>query len=88
MSDGPPPAPVPGEYEFKIFGRQSETFVARVRAIIGDTFGPVADEAVSVRASSGQRYLSVSIVVWVDERRQLEEAYALLKAEQEVLLYI
>lgn len=87
MSDAPAPE-IPGEYVFKIFGRQSSTLVERVRAIIDGTFGAVADEAVTVRESSAQRYLSVTVVVWVDERRQLEEAYAQLKAEPEVLLYI
>ena len=87
MSDVPAPE-IPGEYVFKIFGRQSATLVERVRAIIDGTFGAVADEAVTVRESSAQRYLSVTVVVWVDERRQLEEAYAQLKAEPEVLLYI
>ena len=79
---------LPGEYTFKIFGRQSPTFVERVSAIITRTFGVLEPEAVAVRASSAQRYVSISIVVWVDERPQLEQAYAELKAEPEVLLYI
>ena len=87
MSDALP-LELPGEYTFKVFGRQSPTFVERVSAIITRTFGILDPEAVSVRASSAQRYVSVSIVVWVDDRRQLEEAYAELKAEPEVLLYI
>lgn len=88
MSAEPPEQVFPGEYVFKIFGRQSPTFVETVRTIIAGTFGAVPDEAVSVRESSGQRYLSVTVVVWVDERRQLEEVYTLLKAEPEVMLYI
>ena len=79
---------LPGEYTFKIFGRQSPTFVERVSAIITRTFGVLEPEAISVRASSAQRYVSISIVVSVDERPQLEQAYAELKAEPEVLLYI
>jgi putative lipoic acid-binding regulatory protein len=79
---------VPGEHTFKIFGRQSPTLVERVSSIVARAFGPLPPEAVSVRASSGERYLSVTIVVWVDDRRQLETAYAELKAEPEVLLYI
>ncbi|MBX3025647.1 DUF493 domain-containing protein [bacterium] len=78
----------PGEYVFKIFGRQSPTFVERVSAIVSATFGALPAEAVTVRASSGQRYLSVTITVWVDHRRQLEAVYGELKAEREVLLYI
>lgn len=80
--------PIPGEYTFKIFGRQSTTFVERVSAIVGATFGALGPEAVSVRESSGQKYLSVTIVVWVDEKAQLEKVYTELKAEPEVLLYI
>ncbi|MFN8642004.1 MAG: DUF493 domain-containing protein [Candidatus Binatia bacterium] len=82
------PLDLPGEYTFKIFGRQSATFVERVSVILARTFGTLGPEAVSVRTSSGERYLSVSVVVWVEERRQLEAAYADLKAEPEVLLYI
>jgi putative lipoic acid-binding regulatory protein len=78
----------PGEYVFKIFGRQSPTFVERVATIVAGTFGELGPEAVSVRQSSGQKYLSVTIVVWVDERSQLERVYRELKAEPEVLLYI
>lgn len=78
----------PCEYTFKIFGHQSETFVARVRAILGDTFGPLDAAAVSERASAGGRYLSVTIVLRVERREQLERAYADLQAEPAVLLYI
>lgn len=82
------PQAFPGAYTFKVFGRQSPTFVARVAAIVAGTFGALPADAVSVRASSGQRYLSVTIEVWVDDRRQLERVYAELRAEREVLLYI
>jgi len=82
------PQAFPGEYTFKVFGRQSPTFVERVSAIVAGTFGDLPADAVSVRESSGQRYLSVTIVVWVDDRSQLERVYTELKAESEVLLYI
>jgi putative lipoic acid-binding regulatory protein len=78
----------PGDYTFKIFGRQSATFVERVTEIIAGTFGALPADAVSVRSSSAQRYLSVTVTVWVEDRRQLEEVYPMLKAEPEVLLYI
>jgi len=78
----------PCDYTFKIFGKHSETFVERVRAIVGQTFGELADAAVSLRSSSGGRYLSITISQWVESREQLEVVYAALKAEPEVLLYI
>jgi putative lipoic acid-binding regulatory protein len=88
MSDSETLQTFPTEYTFKVFGRQSDTFVERVRTIVAATFGPVAAEAVSERASSGGKYLSVTIVQWVERREQLEEVYTALKAEPEVLLYI
>lgn len=88
MSDTDTLQTFPCEYTFKIFGRQSETFAARVQLIVAATFGPLADDAVSERSSSGGKYVSLTIVQWVERREQLEEVYAALKAEPEVILYI
>ncbi|MEO8605241.1 MAG: DUF493 domain-containing protein [bacterium] len=78
----------PCDYTFKIFGRQSETVVERVSSILTASFGPLVADALSVRSSSGGRYVSITITLWVESREQLEAAYAELKAEPEVLLYI
>ena len=75
-------------YTFKIFGRRSDTFVERVRAIIAARLGVVPVDAVTVRESSQGRYVSVTIVIWVDDRQQLERVYTDLRAEERVLLYI
>jgi putative lipoic acid-binding regulatory protein len=75
-------------YTFKIFGRRSDTFVDRVRQIIADTLGTVPSDAVTMRESSQGRYLSVTVVVRVETRAQLERVYADLRMEKEVLLYI
>lgn len=75
-------------YTFKIFGRRSDTFVARVRAIIAATLGAVPLDAVKVRESSQGRYLSVTVLTRVDSRSQLERVYTDLRAEEQVLLYI
>lgn len=75
-------------YTFKIFGRRSNTFVARVRAIIAGTLGAVPLDAVKVRESSQGRYLSVTVLIRVDSRSQLERVYTDLRAEEQVLLYI
>lgn len=78
----------PCVYTFKVFGRRSDTFVERVREIIGGTLGSVPGDAVSVRESSRGRYLSVTVLVRVDTRGQLERVYADLRADEQVLLYI
>ena len=78
----------PSIYTFKIFGRRSDTFVDRVREIIAATLGAVPLDAVKVRQSSHGRYLSVTVLIRVESRSQLERVYADLRAEEAVLLYI
>jgi putative lipoic acid-binding regulatory protein len=78
----------PCVYTFKVFGLRSDTFAEHVRVIISETLGDVPGEAVSVRESSGGRYLSVTVLVRVDNRGQLERVYADLRADEQVLLYI
>jgi putative lipoic acid-binding regulatory protein len=78
----------PCQYTFKVFGRRSETFVERVRAILSATLGGLPQDAVSVRESSRGRYLSVTVLARVEDQAQLERVYADLRADGEVLLYI
>lgn len=80
--------PFPCLYTFKIFGRRSDVFVERVRAIVGATLGPVPHDALSVRESRAGRYLSVTVLARVETREQLERVYADLRSDSEVLLYI
>ena len=78
----------PCDYTFKVFGRRSEAFVERVREIIGGTLGSIPADAVTMRESSHGRYVSVTVLIRVDTRSQLERVYADLRAADEVLLYI
>ncbi|HSD10923.1 MAG TPA: DUF493 domain-containing protein [Candidatus Binatia bacterium] len=78
----------PCTYIFKVFGRRSETFTERVREIVEATLGPVPDDGLKVRESARGRYLSVTIVIPVESRVQLEQVYRDLREEAEVLLYI
>ena len=78
----------PCVYTFKIFGRRSDRFVDRVRTIITATLGALPGDALTTRESSRGRYLSVTVLVRVESREQLERVYADLRAEDEVLLYI
>ena len=73
-------------YTFKIFGRSSEGFAEKVRAIVAATLGAVPSEAVTLRESSQGRYVSVTVVIRVETQNQLERVYADLRAEEEVLL--
>jgi putative lipoic acid-binding regulatory protein len=75
-------------YTFKVFGRQSDTFVARVLEVVGATLGQVPVDSVKVRESQHGRYLSVTVYTRVETRDQLERVYTDLRAEDDVLLYI
>ena len=88
MSDSLELEQFPTFYTFKIFGRQSATFAERVREIVSATLGPVPLDSTKVRESARGRYLSVTIVVHVQSRAQLEQVYRDLRAEEQVLLYI
>jgi putative lipoic acid-binding regulatory protein len=75
-------------YTFKIFGRTTETFVGRVRDIVGATLGAVPLDSIKIRESAKGRYLSVTLVAYVHSRSQLEKVYTDLRKEKQVLLYI
>jgi len=75
-------------YTFKIFGRTNETFAERVRKIVAATLGTIPLDSIKVRASAKGRYQSVTVVVYVHSRSQLEKVYTDLRAEEQVLLYI
>ncbi len=75
-------------YTFKIFGKRSETLVNRIRFVLSQTLGPVPLDSLKVRDSAHGRYQSITVCIRVISREQLEQAYADLHAEEEVLFYI
>ena len=75
-------------YTFKVFGRTSGSFVDVVRDIVGATLGVVPRDSVKVRESAKGKYSSVTLIAYVHSRKQLEQVYADLRAEEQVLLYI
>jgi len=88
MSDSLELEAFPSFYTFKIFGRTTETFVERVREIVGATLGTIPLDSIKVRESAKGRYLSVTLVAYVHNRSQLERVYSNLRDEEQVLLYI
>ncbi len=79
---------LPGDHIFKVFGRHTPTIVQRVAAIVSASVGTLLPEAVQVRESRRGTYLSITIVARVESRRQLEQAYAELRAEPGVLFFL
>jgi putative lipoic acid-binding regulatory protein len=75
-------------YTFKVFGRRTDTFAETVRRIVAVTLGHVGLDSIKVRESARGRYMAVSIVTRVESCAQLEQVYADLNDEQEVLFCI
>jgi putative lipoic acid-binding regulatory protein len=68
----------PSEFPIKVMGLQVEGFVDAVVAV-ARCFDPGFDAAsVELRASSGGRYLGVTITVTATSREQLDELYRTL----------
>lgn len=88
MNDQIPLEQFPCLYTFKIIGRHGDAFVDRVSAVLGAHLGPLPRDEFKVRESAHGRYASLSIEVRVESRAQLEQIYADLRAEPEVLLYL
>lgn len=68
----------PCHYEFKAFGPAADSFVRAVKQAVRQVV-PVADDATRVRASSGGRYQSVTVSVYLHNSTQLKDVYAALK---------
>lgn len=68
----------PCHYEFKAFGPADTAFTEAVKQAVRKVL-PVAEDAVRVRSSSGGRYHSISIAVYLHNSGQLKQIYASLK---------
>ncbi len=71
----------PCSYEFKVFGDADDEGLFRrsVQAAI-DNIVPVCDDAVRVRLSSGGKYQCVSVLVYLENSRQLTTIYTVLRS--------
>jgi putative lipoic acid-binding regulatory protein len=73
-------------YTFKVFGRHRDGFCERVREVIADRVGRVPLDSVKVRESAHGKYVCISVVTQLRSRGQLEQIYADLHDQDEVLL--
>ena len=78
----------PLEYEFKIMGRAADDFPEHARRIVERVLGAAPPERVRVRASSGGRYQSVSVVVVLTSEEQRRAVYVALHRDPRVVYYL
>lgn len=90
MTSGPGGAPgagfsYPTEYTFKIMGLAAEDFPEHARRLVARVISEVPAEAVSVRASSGGKYLSVSVNVVLRSEEERLGVYEALRGDARVV---
>ena len=76
----------PCAYEIKAMGLDEGGFEHVVVDIIRRHSDRVREDSVRLRASSGGRYVSVSVVIEAESRAQLDAIYDALTAHEKVLM--
>lgn len=87
----PPPVPVldyPLDYTFKIMGLAADDFPEHARRVVAAVVGEAPAEGVSVRASAGGKYQSVSVAVTLTSEPQRRAVYQALHDDPRVVYYL
>ncbi len=88
---GVPPAPTleyPLRYTFKIMGLATEDFAEHARRLVAAVVGDAPVEDVTTRRSSGGKYHSVSVAVWLQTEAQRRAIYLSLWEDERVVFYL
>ena len=88
MSDNGSGYDFPCDIPVKIFGRNDDAFRKAVIGIVRGCFPDFTESALSERASRRDRYLSITVTVWVEERSQIDALYMGLTAHEAVLMVL
>ena len=83
--DNPPPLEFPCDYPIKIMGVASEGFHGEMLELVRCHAPHVCEADVSLRASSGGKYVSVSIHLRAESREQVDAIVAALREHPKVL---
>ena len=90
MSEQQPPPLIdyPTHYTFKAMGLAGATFVERIRGLVEGVLGKLSNEAVAVRPSSGGKYVSVSLHVFLESEEQRRRVYEAFHGDKSVVWYV
>jgi putative lipoic acid-binding regulatory protein len=78
----------PCEVPVKVFGRNTDAFRDVVLAIVRSHFPQLAEEDVAERLSRKDRYVSLTVTVWVESKGQIDALYTELTAHEAVLMLL
>lgn len=81
----PPRFQYPVEYPVKIIGLAADDFAEYARRLVERVVGAAPPEQVTVRASSGGKYHSVTVVVTLASEPQRLALYDALRADRRVV---
>jgi putative lipoic acid-binding regulatory protein len=86
--DVPPLITYPTDYPFKVIGLAADDLERHVRAILAQAAPGVALGESSVRASSGGKYLSITLEARLESEDQRRAIYEALKIDVRVVYYL
>ncbi len=75
----------PLEYAFKIMGLAADDFPQHALALVARVVQDVPPGRVTVRASGGGKYLSVTVIAVLQSEEQRVAVYAALKADDRIV---
>ncbi|MFB6351732.1 MAG: DUF493 domain-containing protein [Bradymonadaceae bacterium] len=78
----------PCPYQFKIIGANNEEFIAEVVQVGVNVVGSEAEPEVSTRESSGGKYVSVSMEMWVEDAETILDVYERVRTIDEVKMVL
>ena len=78
----------PCDVPVKVFGLNNEAFRRAVLEIVEARFPDFSRSDMRERSSKQDRYLSITVTVWVEERIQIDTLYSALNAHDAVLMLL
>ena len=78
----------PCDFPLKIMGRASDDFDVLVVDIVLRHVGSLREGAISMRASSGGSYVSVTVTVQAESQAQLDALYRELSGHERILMVL
>ena len=82
------PFDFPCDIPVKVFGRNEAEFRTAVLAIVRGRFPDFHESAMTERASRENRFLSITVTVWVESRAQIDALYTELTGHDAILMVL
>jgi putative lipoic acid-binding regulatory protein len=82
------PFEFPCDVPVKVFGRNDDAFREAVIAIVRRHFPDFRRDNLRERPSRQDRYLSITLTVWVENRAQIDGLYTELSGHEAILMVL